>query len=143
MAWRHAHLPAVDLERASDELQAQHVAPPGGDDLAAYFRRLGYSGGFPQNLNYSLLTYYGMGEFQGQQVPQLIFMAPQGGIHARVRLLSPGQFSLDDLPSGLHSPEGYPFRLEVWRDTDGCAEVVDYTGASATWIRRAIDETTS
>jgi hypothetical protein len=134
-AWRQSHLPAVNVEAAWKEAQNRMVAPPSGDVLAAHFRRLGYDGGFPQNLNYSLLTYYGMGEFQGRPVPQLIFITPNGGKHAEVRLLSPKQFNLTNLPADSQSPPGYPCKIEVWADSAGCAEVVDYMGESAGWLR--------
>jgi hypothetical protein len=139
IAWRQAHLPAVDIDGAWEEAHQHAVAPPTADFLADHFRQLGFEGTFPQNLNYSLLTYYGMGEFQGFQVPQLIFLAPQGGpqggAHAEVRVLSGKQFNLATLPQNYQSPEGYPFKIEVWDDRFGGAEVVNYTGNSADWLR--------
>jgi hypothetical protein len=134
IAWRQAHLPAVDMDRACDEAHQKEAAPPTADFLADHFRQLGFEGSFPQNLNYSKLTYYGMGEFQGRQVPQLIFLEP-GGAHAEVRVLSGKQFNLATLPQNYQSPEGYPFKLEVWNDQSGSAEVVNYTGNSANWLR--------
>jgi len=135
IAWRQSHLPEVDVDRAWDEVHNRMVAPPGGDFLADHYRRLGFEGPFPQNLNYSLLTYYGLAEFQGRQVPQLIFLAPHGGAQAEVRVLSAKQFNLTNLPTNYQAPEGYPGKLEFWSDQVGCAEVVDYTGNSANWLR--------
>jgi hypothetical protein len=135
IAWRQSHLPQVDIDRAWDEAHSRMVAPPSGDFLADHFRRLGFEGPFPQNLNYRLLTYYGLGELQGRRVPQLIFLAPGGGAHAEVRVLSAKQFNLANLPLNQQAPEGYPCKVEVWSDPAGCAELVDYTGGSATWLQ--------
>jgi predicted anti-sigma-YlaC factor YlaD len=60
IAWRQSHLPAVDMDQAWNDLQARHVTPPNSDTLAEHFRRLGFDGPFPRDLNYSLLTYYGI-----------------------------------------------------------------------------------
>jgi hypothetical protein len=135
-AWRQSHLPSVDMDRAWDEAHNRMVAPLGGDDLAEHFRKLGYDGRFPRNLNYSMLAYYGMAEFQGRAVPQLIFLTPQGGARAEVLVLSPKQFNLTDLPKGYVSPDGYPCKVALWSDDRaGCAEVVEYRGDSADWLR--------
>ena len=105
IAWRRSHLAEVDVDRAWDEAHNRMVAPPGGDVLADHFRRLGYDGPFPQNLNYSRLTYYGLGEFEGRPVPQLIFLSPHGD-HAEVRVLSAKQFNFKTLPTDFQSPDG-------------------------------------
>jgi hypothetical protein len=138
-AWRQSHLPSVNMDRAWDDVQTRMQNPPSGDALAEHFRRLGYEGRFPRNLNYSTLAYYGMGEFQGRAVPQLIFLTPRGAERAEVLVLSPKQFNLTNMPRDYQSPGGYPCKLELWSDDRaGCAEVVDYTGNSANWLR--IDE---
>ncbi len=141
-AWRQAHLPAVDMDRAWDDLHARHVSPPGVDVLESHFRGLGFEGPFPRDLNYSLLTYYGMGQFEGRQVPQLIFVAPKdvaprGEAHAEVLVLSSRQFDLASLPATYESPPGYDYKIALWRDPAGrFAEMVDYTGGNADWVRR-------
>jgi len=138
-AWRQSHRPTVNMDWAWDDAQRSMVAPPSGDDLAEHFRQLGYDGRFPRNLNYARLACYGMGEFQGRAVPQLFFLTPEGGAHAKVRLLSAKQFNLTNLPKDYQSPGDYPIKVELWSDDGaGCAEVVDYTGSSADWLR--IDE---
>jgi hypothetical protein len=134
-AWRQAHLPAVDMDRAWEDLLAEHAAPPGREDLTAHFRKLGFDGELPDDLKYTSLAYYGMGEFQGRPVPQLVFVSQQGNGRARVRLLSPKQFNLATLPVGFQSPDGYDYRLSLWR-APGCAEIVDYTGSNANWLRQ-------
>jgi hypothetical protein len=136
IAWRQSQLPAVDMDLSWQDLQADRVTPPNADVIAERFRQLGYDGPFPRDLNYSLLTYYGMGNLQGRQVPQLIFIAPQGEAHARVRLISDKQFNLANLPAGYQSPEGYPYKITVLRSASGHgAELVDYTGSDANWFR--------
>jgi hypothetical protein len=132
-AWHQSHLPTVDMESAWEETHNHMVAPPGGDVLAEHFRRLGYDGAFPRDLNYSLLAYYGMGEFQGRQVPQLIFL--NQGARAEVRILSAKQFNLTNPPTNFQSPDGYQEKIELWYDPAGCAEVVTYPGRSADWVR--------
>ncbi len=134
-AWRQSHLPAVDMADAWDELVAARAAPPSRDDLADKFRRVGFAGPLPRDLNYSLLTYWGMGEFQGREVPQLIFLSPEGGARARVRVLSAKQFNLADLPTSFQSPPGYDYKLALWADSAGCAVAVDYAGGGAGWLR--------
>jgi hypothetical protein len=136
VAWRQSHLPSIDMDQAWSDLQAARVTPPNGDALADHFRRLGFDGPFPRDLNYSLLTYYGMGEFQGRQVPQLIFITAQGDAHAEVRLISGKQFNLTNLPTGFQSPDGYPYKIAVWQYANEGAEVVDYTGGDANWLRQ-------
>jgi hypothetical protein len=134
-AWRQSHLPAVNVDLAWEDLVTEHAAPPSGDDLAAHFKGLGFEGPFPTGLNYSLLSYYGMGEFQGRRVPQLIFLNEQGAARARVRVLSPKQFNLTNLPTGFRSPPGYGYKLALWNDPAGCAVAVDYTGGAVAWLR--------
>jgi hypothetical protein len=139
-AWRQSHLPVVDMDQVWEDAHTRMAAPPGVEVLAEHFRRLGYNGPFPQNLKYELLTYYGMGQFQGKAVPQLVFLPATGGSdRASVRVLSPNQFNLSKSPKGYQCPAGYPFKVELWSD-DRAAEVVEYTGASADWIRNVPDE---
>jgi hypothetical protein len=54
----------VNIELAWEQATGRVAAPPSGEVLADHFRHLGYDGPFPQNLEYSLLAYHGMGEFQ-------------------------------------------------------------------------------
>jgi hypothetical protein len=137
--WNQTHLPEVNMDLAWDEALNRRVAPPGPEALAAFFHKHGYDGQIPQKLTYSSLAYYGMGEFQGRQVPRMIFIAPEGsphaGAHAEVLLLSPKQFNLAKAPAKFESPTGYPFQLALWRDPTGSTEVVDYTGDSTNWFR--------
>jgi hypothetical protein len=134
-AWRQSHLPPVNMNDAWDDLVAARAAPPSRDDLADRFRKAGFEGALP-DLNYSLLSYYGMGEFQGRQVPQLIFLSPQGDARARVRVLSAKQFNLTNPPTGFQSPPGYGYKLALWNDpAAGCAVLVDYTGGATAWLR--------
>jgi hypothetical protein len=135
-AWRQSHLPMIDMEQAWEDAHNRIVTPPGRDVLAEHFRRLGYDGTFPQNLNYRFVTYYGMGQFQGKPVPQLVFLPPNGGTRAAVLVLSHKQFNLTKSPKDYQCPAGYPGKVELWSDDEaGCAEVVEYTGASANWLR--------
>jgi hypothetical protein len=137
-AWRQSHRPIVDMEQAWEDAHNRLVAPPSPEVLAEYFRGQGYDGGFPQNLKYSLLTDYGMGRFQGKPVPQLIFLPPQGGgrIRAAVFVLSAKEFNLTKSPKDYQCPAGYPDKVELWSDDRaGCAEVVQYTGETADWLR--------
>jgi hypothetical protein len=134
-AWKQNNLPAVNMELAWDEAHNSMVAPPSGDVLAERFRRSGYDGSFPRDLNYSFLTNYGMREFQGRLVPQLIFQATHGGARAEVKVLSAKQFNLKHAPVDFQSPEGYPFKIELWTDSSGCDVLVNYTGDSAEWLR--------
>lgn len=138
-AWNQAHLPEVNMEGAWEQALNARYSPPGQEFLAAYFRRHGYLGSVPENLNYRSLVYYGMGEFQGRQVPRMIFVAPQGtpkaGAYAEVLLLAPKQFNLTAAPYDYQPPPGYSFKLELWRDKAGSAEVAEFTGGSPEWFR--------
>jgi hypothetical protein len=137
-AWRQSHLPMIDMEQAWEDAHNRMVTPPGRDVLAEYFRGKGYYGGFPQNLNYSLITSYGMADFQGKSVPQLVFCRTGSENHAQVLVLSPKQFNLAKSPRGYQCPAGYPGKVELWSDDQaGCAEVVEYNGNSADWLRVA------
>jgi hypothetical protein len=137
-AWNQAHLPKVDMAQAEDDVHNSIAAPPAEDFLADYFQREGYAGGIPK-LNYPLLADYGMHSFQGRQVPQLIFVNPQTGSYAKVRLLSAKQFNLASPPYDFQPAAGYPVKLVLWPDVSGSAAEVEYTGDSPNWIRRQED----
>jgi hypothetical protein len=134
-AWNQAHRPRVDMVQAEEDVHNSIAAPPTEEFLAGYFRGEGYRGGIP-GLNYRLLADYGMHNFQGRQVPQLLFVNPQTGSYAKVRLLSAGQFNLADALFGYQSAGGYNVNLTLWSDPSGCAAEVEYTGSSPDWIRR-------
>lgn len=136
-AWRWAQRPTVDVNRAWDDVHARHISPPGRDDLQADYKRWGIEAVLPADLNYSLLAYHGVGEFEGRRVPQLIFVPRQGGAHAEVRVLSAQQFDLRDLPVDYQSPAGYDYKVEVWKDkANQYAGLVVYSGGSADWLRQ-------
>ncbi|MGH9676166.1 MAG: hypothetical protein ACRD36_03610, partial [Candidatus Acidiferrum sp.] len=112
------------------------TSPLGADDLSAFYKKQGYDGRFPRELNYTLLTYHGLGEFQGKQVPQMIFFPRAGNGHAEVRVLSEKEFDLDNIAADFQSPPGYPFTVQLWKDAAGCAEIIVFHGeGNGDWLR--------
>jgi hypothetical protein len=95
--------------------------------------------------NYSLLTSYHLNDFQGKQVPQLIFVRPfkEGGgdnhptaDYAQVCFLSSKQFDLRSLAHNLPLDHDYPFNVKViYRPGESQAVVILFTGKDVlSWL---------
>lgn len=81
----------------------------------------------PRDFDYNLLVHRDLADFQGKQVPMLLFV--RAGEEARVYVLSRNQFDLAD----LHSTSGsLGYKVEVRRVPDNlrCVYVILYSGSS-------------
>jgi len=137
--WRASHLPAVNLHDALIEVCAQGVNPPLRDSIEEAFHKLGYSHvSVPDDLNFELLHSWCLGEFKGQQVPQLQFRRPGNEKElALVYLLSSSQFNLQSLDERqLPDESGYQFRVESrYQKGDRQATIIFYTGEIEQWLK--------
>jgi hypothetical protein len=86
----------------------------------------------PPRFNYAFLTYYGLGECQGQRVPQLVFS--NGNTRASVFVVTATQFDIDQLPQTPSHLDTNGFHVEIWFDESeapGTAFIIIYTGEHA------------
>jgi hypothetical protein len=128
----------VDLDKVVAHERELLVSPPGKPELQNIFRQLGVEAELPDNLNYSLLAYHGVTEFQGRRVPQLIFLRQGSQARAQVRVLSASRFDLETLPAGFRTPDGGYEKVELWKEGDHpqSAQLVVYTGDNAEWVKK-------
>jgi hypothetical protein len=140
--WAWARRPVPDAVAAWEEVKQRHIAPPGRDAVGQSFESLGVRTELPRGLNYALLAYHGVTEFQGERVPQLIFIRDEPPCRAEVRILSDRQFNLADLPpTARQSEEGYPEKVELEvRPGRRFADLFIYTGEDLGWLRQRPDE---
>jgi hypothetical protein len=132
---RHSLRPVPDAVAIVQDDNARATNSP--ERVEDWFREHGIAMVAPTRfndaqLNYALLDSYGLGDFQGCRVPQLLFFQPAGGAAlARVYVLSGSAFNLDD-PAAATSAAGSGHRVEVFRHPDrpDVAYVVIYTGES-------------
>jgi hypothetical protein len=141
--WSWARRPEPNLTAAWEAVKQRQIAPPDRAAVGQSFASLGVSTELPRGLNYALLRYYGVTEFQGERVPQLVFIrADAPGVRAEVRILSDRQFKLADLPADARqSEEGYPEKVELEvRPSRRFADLFVYTGDDLGWLRARPDE---
>jgi hypothetical protein len=120
--------PAPDLDFQA--LNAQLGAPL--DQVEAWFRDHHHlTIVAPPQFDYNLLNFYGVAEFQGKQVPMLLFMRDADS--ARVYILNDSQFDLSKPPE-QHGR--YPIAYLRHPSNPRVAYVVVYTGES---IHRFLD----
>jgi hypothetical protein len=129
LGWWDRRLPAVDVEAlAYHAAQEANEASP--EQVERWFRQqFGVHTVAPVQFNYALLASYGLADFQGRRVPQLLFH--EAGSYARVYILAEHQFNLHDFPSGTRFGSGGRFKVEVVpRPERRVAYVIVYTGES-------------
>jgi hypothetical protein len=81
-------------------------------------------------LNYALLAYADLADFQGQRVPMLLFTS--GNKQARVYVLSTRQFNLDELKRDQPTMDskGYTVAVRLCPDDPNLVYIFIYTGNS-------------
>ena len=85
----------------------------------------------PPRFNYpAYLVHFGMGECQGQMVPELVFANAKENTRAWVFVVTDKQFDLDQLPRESLDTQG--FHMEIWPGAPGTAYIIIYTGDSLT-----------
>jgi len=139
-AWLGSRRTAVDLQALWNRIQERLVNPPAdGAAVQAAFRRMGVDAVPPERFNYAYLAAYGLAEFQGDWVPQLVFVRndPLSKVHAyaQVYILSARRFNLATLPGDFRPEEGYAVRVDVLPGGEQ-AYVVVHTGDNLTWLER-------
>lgn len=106
-------------------------------EITAYFRRQGLNVQAPQELNYHLLTAYGLTDLQGRQVPQLVFVRTDGPPEqAQVYLVSDRQFDLQALEGAAGSNSGQYKVSVIHQPGERQAMVIVHTG-DLTWLMNA------
>lgn len=137
--WRHAHRPEPDAASIWEGANERQAAPWDKKELEAAFRRdLGVETVLP-DLDYRLLCSYGLGPFEGEKVPQLVFVRKEGphALTANVYVLSERQFNLDrQPPAAVQADPGYTYKVELdVRDGRRYADVIVYDGDAVGWLR--------
>jgi hypothetical protein len=137
---RPAALTAAVLDEYWIEVKNDHVSPPDAEAVGARFRHMGIEATVPRNFSYKYLAAYGIGDFQGQRVPQMVFVrdGTAGGraAHAQVLILSPRQFDLEQFSGEWRSEEGYPYRVDAIRPAGSPqVYVIFHTGDDFDWLQ--------
>ena len=113
------------------------MSPPDRAAVEKSFKQQGVQTVLP-DLNYRYLTAHGTADFQGVQVPQLVFYRADndGSNHAVVYVLSEKQFKLKDVPTNYVSPTGYQYKVTILHQAHGSfAYVVVHTGENVEWLK--------
>lgn len=110
-------------------------APQSAEDVEKWFKdQVKVDMTAPQQFNYALLAYWGMGVYQGKQVPLLVFS--NGTEMASIYILSSRQFNLESLGN---TPDGLSGRFNVqvlgYLPGDPYAYVAVYTNLRPFLIR--------
>jgi hypothetical protein len=92
-------LPGVDLHEVYEAVNFRSSEPSLVEDWFRETYRVQTA--VPPQMNFTLLAFYDLAEFQGQRVPFLLFI--RGGATARVYILSDKQFDL----TRVEKPQGY------------------------------------
>lgn len=137
--WRQSQLPAVDVKDllASVNHITQSKSP---EQVEEFFRQNGYEVRLPRNLNYGFLASHGFAEFQGQQVPHLLFIQrpdDRAGELLQVYILSQRQFNLASLKQPQPMDHGYRYKVDVrYREGDTLAFVFVHTSDHYDWCQQ-------
>ena len=141
--WRQQTLPEVTAEQAQNDLRAEEIArlTMGPEDYDAAFRRMGVETVVPRGLKYQYVKSHALEDYQGQQVPMLVFR--EGEHHARVRILSARQFNLKNLQDFQSRDEEYSrLQIEVTPDRR-YAYLIIYSGDDLSWLKQRGSESVS
>jgi hypothetical protein len=132
LSWWAGHRPAADAEAFWEQVKLDKVNPPDAERMRETFRRLHVDGVPPRDFRYGLLAAYGVGEFQGQRVAQMVFV--NGNRHTQVFIVTAQQFDLSGLSDGWESEGGYPYHVRVMKPRVDQAYVIYYTGDDVSWL---------
>jgi hypothetical protein len=137
--WRQAHLPRLTPE-AIEASVPQPTSAPSLEEVQAAFKRMGVTMAPPSGLNYTKLVAFGLTDFQGEQVPLLLFAHDDDlrNVHARalVYVLSAREFDLKTLPTERQFPLGSVYKVEIVERPGGrFVYVFVFTGESLDWLR--------
>jgi hypothetical protein len=137
--WQDARAVSINLPAFCDKLQEQEISPPGPAEINGWFTEMGVVTSAPDDvsphgLNYKYFTYYGLTEFQGKRVPQMIFVRNDHiRARAQVLILSGREFDLKHLPPE-EDRSGYQSKVELRRVKPGYAYLIVYTGEDMRWL---------
>jgi hypothetical protein len=137
--YRYYERPTPDIATFERQVLQDSVSPPERPALEKEFKGKGYVTVLP-DFNYRYLKSRSIGEFQGVNVPQLVFHldgddTTRGEI-AIVSVLSEKQFKLADVPSSDAASSGYPYKVAVQHQPGGSfAYVIVYTGKDYEWLK--------
>lgn len=123
--WHRTALPSPDLERLVQHVSENNAARVSADpDRVQTWLRTEYGNDVwrtPHDfdlraLNYGLLTYADLAEFQGKTVPMLLFA--NGPAQVRVYVLSSDQFGLEELKQQQPRLDSHGYTVEPRADPD-------------------------
>ncbi len=141
LQYRYANRSAPNLDDLTWEYKQREQSPPERADVEAAFKKQGLVTVLP-DFKYDNLRTYGIADFQGVQVPQLVFAVNGDGMNtprenAIVYVLSSKQFQLKDLTTSTPSPSGYQYSVDVQHQPGGSfAYVVVHTGNNYDWLKK-------
>jgi hypothetical protein len=137
--WPRHQLPAPDLDAMVEYVSQNNNARISAEKVEEWFNN-----NYPdlpvvaprefelRALNYGLLAYADLGQFQGQRVPMLLFAS--GDKQARVYILSHKHFDLGELfrTQPVVDSKGYTVAVKPGPEGSGTVHVFIYTGNSMT-----------
>jgi hypothetical protein len=136
--YRWANRPVPNMPAFQREIMTGLVSPPDRADVEQTFKKQGIVTVLP-DFKYRYLKTYGIAEFQGVMVPQLVFSLDADNNmreNAIVYVLSEKQFKLAEMQTSLSSPSGYPSKVDVLHQPGGSfAYVIVYTGNEYDWLK--------
>ncbi len=131
LRWKKSHLLQPSEESlVSVVLAAYEHSPPTASDAQAWFHSRRRKVVVPAEFNYRYLVSYSLAPFDGQEVPQLLFVRSSQSSAAQVAqvfILSSDQFNLSDVQQERQDAGGYRVKVKV-RPSDRQAYVIAYTG---------------
>jgi hypothetical protein len=136
--YRWLNRPVPDIGKHQSDIIANLVSPPERADVEQKFKKQGFVTVLP-DFKYRYLKTYGIAEFQGASVPQLVFSLDGDDSvreNAIVYVLSDKQFKLAEMQRSVSSPSGYPYKVDVLHQPGGSfAYVIEYTGNGYDWLK--------
>ncbi|MFN4261732.1 MAG: hypothetical protein ACK4RK_20825 [Gemmataceae bacterium] len=142
--WHLHHLPRVDPEVVLTRAMEQAYTSP--DKVEAHFAALGVDTVVPATLNLDYLSHFGLTDFEGRMVPQLVLVrnretalaTPRDGAVARVYILDARKFDMDTLKDLSRRPAtdsgGFTIRVLWYPQQPRFAYLVVYSGGPQPWF---------
>lgn len=134
--YRGQHLPTIDLEAVGQIDREQRGRD--AQEVVEDYRSRGIKTAAPAAFNYRYLSFYGLADFQGKTVPQLMFIREDNPAQARVYVLSDKLFDMKALQAQAAQPPadsgGYTVKVFWYPEQPQYAFVVVFTGGPEPWF---------
>jgi hypothetical protein len=134
--WRHHTRPEVTGDQVLAEVRKpRDDGPPSPEQLDEAFRKMGVTTAVPREMKYDYFMFHSLADFQGYQVPSLVFLQKSRQRYAQVLILSDRQFNFKKL-GNYQSPHDVAYenvKVVLSRDSR-YAYVIVYTGRDLDWL---------